>query len=393
VARADLKALLAKITEVPASIVPHPTIKKILAERLSACEKDEPMDWATMESLAFASLAAEGYRVRLSGQDVERGTFSHRHAVLNDQVENKEKYLGLRQVSDKVTITNSLLSEFGVMGFEYGYSVTNPHCLTMWEAQFGDFANTAQVMIDNFIAAGEAKWHQQSGLTLLLPHGMDGQGPEHSSCRLERYLQLCNDDPEDLYGLTPEEQLRRTNLHVVYCSRSSNYFHALRRQLRKSYRKPLVVLNSKRLLRLKKAGGRLADIDQGTEFSWLLESPLNGPAATRLVFCTGQFYYDLEAVLEENPARQQDTALVRLEQLCPFPYAAVEDTLRKYGQAKQIIWAQEEHQNQGAFVYCKARLDWLIKKNSRAGPCQYLGRNPSSSSAGGSLKLHKEEEA
>lgn len=394
VARGDLRALLKRVTDIPASFNVHPTIKKILGERMSACEKDEPMDWATMECLAFASLAEEGYGVRLSGQDVERGTFSHRHAVLNDQKEDKPKYMGLGQISSKITITNSLLSEFGVMGFEYGYSVTNPNCLTLWEGQFGDFANTAQVMIDNFIASGESKWNQQTGLVLLLPHGMDGQGPEHSSCRLERFLQLSNDDPEDFQDSTPEDRLKKANLHVVYCSKSGNYFHALRRQLRKAYRKPLIVLNSKRLLRFKKAGSLLKEVDEGTEFRPLIDSETAAPQkVSRVIFCSGQFYYDLQGYLEESPSHDEKTALVRVEQFSPFPYAEAEAVLQKYSKATEIVWSQEEHQNQGGYLYCRQRIEWLMKKAGLKGTCGYLGRPPSSASACGSLKRHKEEEA
>ncbi len=202
-----------------------------------------------MESLAFATVLEEGYSFRLSGQDVERGTFSHRHAYISDQERDVEKYLFLKAISPNITISNSHLSEYGVLGFEYGYNVTNPNCLTIWEAQFGDFANGASIMIDNFIVSGESKWNQQSGLVLNLPHGMDGQGPEHSSARMERFLQLSDDNCDVVQNIPYEKQLEECNIQVVGCSITSNYFHALRRQLRRDYRKPLILFNSKKLLK------------------------------------------------------------------------------------------------------------------------------------------------
>lgn len=234
----------------------------------------------------------------------------------------------------------------------------------MWEAQFGDFANTAQVIIDNFIISGESKWGLSSALTLLMPHGMDGQGPEHSSARIERFLQLSRDDPEEFYSLSREERERKVNLQVLYCTQSSNYFHALRRQMRRNFRKPLVVFNSKKLLRFKKAGSKTELIEEGTSFREVLDE--ENPAAdkvSRVLFCSGQFYFDVAAFLEE--AGRKDTAVVRIEQMSPFPYAEVEAVLKKYGGAKEVAWVQEEHYNQGCSHFARRRIDFLLQRLGR----------------------------
>lgn len=246
-----LGELFHKITNWPSDFHVHPTIRKIYEERIRAFTHHEPLDWATCESLAWATLLHEGYGVRVSGQDVERGTFSHRHALISDQQRDVEKHAFLKAVSPNVRITNSHLSEYGVLGFEYGYTITNPNSLVIWEAQFGDFANGAAIMIDNFIVNGETKWGQQSGIVLSLPHGMDGQGPEHSQARIERFLQLADDACDEEQKLSWEEQLRTGNIQVVCCSTTTNYFHALRRQIHRNYRKPLIAFNSKKLLKFK----------------------------------------------------------------------------------------------------------------------------------------------
>lgn len=241
-----------KVTTWPKDFNIHPTIKKIFDERIKNFNNNENLDWATMESLAFGTLLAEGYGVRLSGQDVERGTFSHRHALISDQQKDIEKFNFYKSISpENVTITNSHLSEYGVSGFEYGYSVTNPNFLTIWEAQFGDFANGAATIVDNYLVSGESKWGNQSGLVFNLPHGMDGQGPEHSSGRLERFLQMSDDNCDTDLSLTYEQQLQKCNIQIVTCSNTSNFFHVLRRQLRRDYRKPLINFNSKKLLKFK----------------------------------------------------------------------------------------------------------------------------------------------
>lgn len=255
-----LRELGRKITTLPAEITPHPLLKKIYEARLKTIEDGKGIDWATGESLAFASLAADGYGVRLSGEDVERGTFSHRHCVIFDQSKDTKytpiKHLLPESERHKVTFTNSHLSEFGVLGFEYGYAIANPNVLVCWEAQFGDFANEAQVIIDNFIAAGEAKWGTQSGIVMLLPHGYDGQGPEHSSARLERFLELSDDNPFTVPSMEEYKKdkalaFRKCNIQVCVPTSPSNYFHLLRRQLRRNFRKPLVIMAPKKLLRHK----------------------------------------------------------------------------------------------------------------------------------------------
>lgn len=250
--KATLTEIFKKVTTWPQDFNIHPTIKKIFEERIKNFSNNDNLDWATMESLAFGTLLQEGYGVRLSGQDVERGTFSHRHALISDQQKDSEKFNFYKTINpEKVTICNSHLSEYGVSGFEYGYSITNPNVLCIWEAQFGDFANGACTIIDNYLVSGESKWGIQSGLVLSLPHGMDGQGPEHSSARLERFLQMSDDNSDLDRSLTYEQQLEKCNIQILTCSTTSNYFHALRRQLRRSYRKPLINFNSKKLLKFK----------------------------------------------------------------------------------------------------------------------------------------------
>ena len=250
VKKSILEQVFKNVSQWPESFTLHGLVEKIYKERQKSFEKGEGIDWATMESLAFGSLLEEGFSIRLSGQDVERGTFSHRHALISDQTKDTSKHHFYKSFPANATICNSHLSEYGVMGFEYGYSLSNPNCLVIWEAQFGDFANGAAIIIDNFLTSGEAKWGTQSGLVLSLPHGMDGQGPEHSSARLERFLQL-SDDNTDL-NLTPShEAMTECNIQVVVCSTSSNYFHVLRRQLARPFRKPLILFNSKKLLKHK----------------------------------------------------------------------------------------------------------------------------------------------
>ena len=251
VPRDVLTQLFTKVTTWPKNFNVHPIVKKLFSERIKLFNNDEPLDWPTLESLCWASVLVEGYGVRVSGEDVERGPFSQRHALISDQKEDIEKFCFLKTVSDKVRITNSHLSEFGVLGFEYGYSITNPNSLVIWEAQFGDFMNGAQVIIDNFIVSSEAKWGQQSGIVVVLPHGMDGQGPEHSQARIERVLDLSDDTCDEEQKTPYEEQLRTGNIQIVNCTTGSNYFHVLRRQVHRDYRKPLFSFNSKKLLKYK----------------------------------------------------------------------------------------------------------------------------------------------
>lgn len=317
ISESTLKSIGKNINTLPANKQFHPIIYKVYEARLKSIETGRGLDWATAEALAFGSLLQEGFGVRLSGEDVRRGTFSHRHAVLIDQNDNS-RYYPLKTLLDssenlKFQVFNSLLSEYGVLGFDYGYSIGNPNYLTIWEAQFGDFANVAQPVIDQYISGGERKWGVKSGLTMLLPHGHDGQGPEHSSARLERFLQLVDDDPlnQDFMNSSEEKQLIMSNMSVCNITEPANYFHVLRRQvLRSSYRKPLIMMSPKKLLRLKEAKNDIEDFTQVAGFRSVLpdtSKTLNPPQQVKqLMFCSGQLYYDLverrtETGLKVNP--------------------------------------------------------------------------------------------
>jgi 2-oxoglutarate dehydrogenase E1 component len=303
--------------------------------------ESDKLDWAMGEMLAYGTLLKEGYNVRISGQDVERGTFSHRHAIL--KVEDSEEEICLLDKIDSnqgdFNIYNSSLSEYGVMGYEYGYSLTSPKTLCIWEAQFGDFSNGAQIMIDQYLSAAEAKWKIQNGLVLLLPHGYEGQGAEHSSGRMERYLQLCSKD----------------NMYVANCSTPANMFHILRRQMVTTFRKPLIIFTPKSLLRHPKAVSGIEDFSNGKFMPVIDENTVDVSKIDRLVFCSGKFYYDLLEFKEKNNIN--DTALVRLEQLFPLPELEIQDVLNKYSNAKDIVWAQEEPRNMGAWSYLLLHLE------------------------------------
>ncbi|KAA8579206.1 hypothetical protein FQN60_000028, partial [Etheostoma spectabile] len=327
-------------------------------------------DWALGEYMAFGSLLKEGIHVRLSGQDVERGTFSHRHHVLHDQNVDKRICIPMNYVSPDqapYTVCNSSLSEYGVLGFELGFAMASPNALVLWEAQFGDFHNTAQCIIDQFISSGQAKWVRQNGIVLLLPHGMEGMGPEHSSARPERFLQMCNDDP-DVYPKLSEDfavrQLYDCNWIVVNCSTPANYFHVLRRQILQPFRKPLIVFTPKSLLRHPEAKSSFDHMLPGTHFLRLI--PEDGPAAAspeevkRIVFCTGKIYYELT---RERKKRSMDAAVavVRVEQLSPFPFDLVKAETERYPNA-DLVWCQEEHKNQGYYDYVKPRIRTIINR-------------------------------
>jgi 2-oxoglutarate dehydrogenase E1 component len=338
-------------------------IAKIFEDRLNAI-KENKLDWGTAEMLAYASLLVEGHPVRISGQDVERGTFSHRHAVVKteDSEEEIETLNLLSKDQAKFSVYNSLLSEYGVLGFEYGYSLATPNGLTIWEAQFGDFFNGAQIMIDQFISAGEDKWATQSGLTLLLPHGYEGQGAEHSSGRMERFLQQCAD----------------LNMQVVNTSTPANHFHLLRRQLKREFRKPLVVFSPKMLLRYPAATSTLEEMAKGS-FQEVLDDPTaDVKSVDTVVLCSGKFYYELKEKAEQMGA--ENLALVRIEQLYPLPQKQIEAILAKYN-AKNVIWAQEEPANMGAWTY----IAMSLRKLDLIGIC----RPASAASAEGSKKLHE----
>lgn len=329
---ARLRDIGLKITNLPQESNFHRLVKKIFDARKTSIETGKDIDWGTAEALAFASLVEDGYDVRISGQDVERGTFSHRHAHVFYQ-DQDGYYNPITNVIPQGTrrrfiASNSHLSEFAVLGYELGFAQANPNTLCLWEAQFGDFANGAQVIIDQFICSGEAKWNVRNGLVMLLPHGYDGNGPEHSSARMERYLQLCDQDdvvPFDGINYDNKDILKNTNMQVVNCSNSANYFHLLRTQMRLPFRKPLVVISPKKLLRFKGACSTLDDFGPGTRFLPLIgdKNPkLVAPASVKkVILCSGQVYFDLEDA--RSKANRNDVAILRVESLCPFPFKEI----------------------------------------------------------------------
>ena len=367
------------LTRVPDDFAVHPRIRRQLEEKRKALEAGGPIDWATAEALAFGSLLLEGKPVRLSGQDCTRGTFSQRHAGLIDQ-ETEERYIPLNNIRPdqaRLKLADSLLSEAGVLGFEYGHSIADPNALAIWEAQFGDFANGAQVIIDQFVAAGETKWLRMSGLVMLLPHGYEGQGPEHSSARLERYLQLYADG----------------NIQVVNCSTPASYFHVLRRQLRRSVRKPLIVMSPKSLLRHKRCVSALEEMSGGARFHRVIgetDSAIAPDRVRRVVFCSGKVYYDLLAAREERGTR--DVALLRLEQIAPFPSRSVMVELAKYREA-DVVWCQEEPENMGAWTFVGPRIEAVLADLDNApARARYAGRAAGASPATGFLVVHQREQ-
>ena len=368
----------AVLTNVPADVAVHKTLVRIIDARREMFESGTGFDWATAEALAFGTLLREKHPVRLSGQDSGRGTFSQRHSVWVDQ-NNGAKYIPLTKVGPaRFEVRDSPLSEYGVLGFEYGWSIADPQTLVLWEAQFGDFVNGAQVIIDQFIAAGEAKWLRASGLVLLLPHGYEGQGPEHSSARPERFLQLCADD----------------NMQVVNCTTPANYFHVLRRQMNRDFRKPLVILTPKSLLRHKQAVSSLADFTGESHFKRILSDP-NPPKdeeVKRLVLCTGKLSYEL--IEARDKAGDADISIVRIEQLYPFPGEALLARLERMTSLEELVWAQEEPKNQGYWTHVEPRIE---RRLGEAGlkPKRpiYAGREPAASPATGLAKRHAAEQA
>jgi 2-oxoglutarate dehydrogenase E1 component len=367
-----LVSLLEKLTAVPADFNINPKVRKVLDTRLEM-SKGKPLDWATGEALAFASLATEGHHLRMSGQDVERGTFSHRHAVLRD-MKTEATYTTLSQLDPKqasVEIVNSPLSENGVLGFEYGYSLDWPDGLTLWEAQYGDFVNAAQVIIDQFISSGEDKWRRLNGLVMLLPHGFEGGGPEHSSARLERFLSLCAED----------------NMQVMNLTTPAQYFHALRRQVKRPWRKPLVIMAPKSLLRHPKAVSSLEDLSQGTFRRILFDHTVDPKNVKRILMCSGKVYYDLEQAREER--KRDDVAILRLEQLYPINPAELSEALAPYAHDIPVVWVQEEPKNQGAWWYLRANWGYLVAGHPFTG----VYRRASASPATGSGNSHKLEQA
>lgn len=384
------------ISTYPNGFTPHRNLARILATRGKTVEEGLNIDWSTAEALAFGSLALEKIHVRVSGQDVERGTFSQRHAVIHDQV-NEQQYVPLNNLGRsqaRFVICNSSLSEFGTLGFELGYSLVSPDSLTVWEAQFGDFANSAQVIIDQFIAAGERKWLQRTGLVVNLPHGYDGQGPEHSSGRLERFLQLCDDHPHVFP--TPEKierQHQDCNMQVVYPTTPANYFHVLRRQIHRDFRKPLILFFSKSLLRHPRARSNLSEMIGDTHFERYItdsESLVAPEEIKRHILCTGQVYHTLLQEREERGIK--DVAISRIEQLSPFPYDLVTPHLDMYPHA-DLLWCQEEPLNCGAWSYIGPRIYTAASQTAhhKGKYPYYAGRGPTSSVATGSKGQHKKE--
>ncbi|CCK70441.1 alpha-ketoglutarate dehydrogenase KGD1 KNAG_0E01790 [Huiozyma naganishii CBS 8797] len=388
------------ISSWPEGFEVHKNLKRILTQRGKSIKEGEGIDWSTGEALAFGTLSLEGHNVRVSGEDVERGTFSQRHAVLHDQ-KSEATYTPLQHLSEKqadFSICNSSLSEYGVMGFEYGYSLTSPEYLVIWEAQFGDFANTAQVIIDQFIAGGEQKWKQRSGLVLSLPHGYDGQGPEHSSGRLERFLQMANEDPRYFPSeLKLQRQHQDCNFQVVYPTTPANLFHILRRQQHRQFRKPLALFFSKQLLRHPLARSSLSEFTEGG-FQWIIEDIEHGKSIApkeetkRLVLLSGQVYTALHR--KRGQLQDKNTAFLKIEQLHPFPYAQLRDTLNSYPNLEDIVWCQEEPLNMGSWAYASPRLQTTLKETEKYKDheIRYCGRNPSGAVAAGSKALHTVEE-
>ena len=379
-----LKDLGAKITRLPADFKAHRNIEKFMEERRQSIESGEGLNWATAEALAFATLLDEGHVVRLSGQDCERGTFSQRHSVLIDQ-QTEKRYTPLKNLSQtqaRFEVINSLLSEVAVLGFDYGYSIAEPNALVLWEAQFGDFANGAQVVFDQFISSGERKWLRASGLVCLLPHGYEGQGPEHSSARLERFLQMTAED----------------NMQVANCTTPANYFHILRRQVKRSFRKPLILMTPKSLLRAKSATSRLEELAEGTSFHRLLwddAQTLPGQKIKlkadgqirRVVLCSGKVYYDL---YEEREKRGiDDIYLLRVEQLYPFPTRSLVTELSRFKKA-DVVWCQEEPKNMGAWSHIEVYVEWVLKQIEAVyRRPRYVGRAAAAATATGTLSKHQ----
>ncbi|MGH8302326.1 MAG: 2-oxoglutarate dehydrogenase E1 component, partial [Steroidobacteraceae bacterium] len=369
-----LESLGKRLMELPPDVTLHPRVAHIMANRKKMLAGETPLDWGFAETLAYASLVEEGFSVRFCGQDSGRGTFFHRHAVLHDQGSNRV-YIPLQHLAQpqpRVEIIDSVLSEEAVMGFEYGYSTTEPNCLCIWEGQYGDFANGAQVIIDQFISSGEAKWERYCGLVLFLPHGYEGAGPEHSSARLERYLQLCAE----------------SNMQVCVPSTPAQMFHMLRRQMLQPFRKPLIVMSPKSLLRHELSVSSLGELSRGGFARVIGESDeLPAQAVRRAVFCSGKVYFDLLKARRKDGTRE--VALVRVEQLYPFPAEEYEAVLARYPNLREVVWCQEEPQNQGAWYQIRHRLQEPLGQRRIV---LYAGRAPAAAPATGIGKIHEAEQ-
>ena len=375
---AELQRLAERLTTVPGDFKLHPTVTRVIESRRQMAAGKQPVDWGMAETLAYASLLANGYDVRLSGQDSGRGTFAHRHAVLHDQ--DRERwdqggYVPLQNVAKDqgdFVVIDSVLSEEAVLGFEYGFSSAEPNALVIWEAQFGDFANGAQVVIDQFISSGETKWGRVCGLALLLPHGYEGQGPEHSSARLERFLQLCAEH----------------NMQVCAPSTAAQIFHLMRRQMLRPFRKPLVVLTPKSLLRKKEAASSIQELANGSFQTVIPEiDALEPKQVKRVIACCGKVYYDL--LSKRTELQRTDTAIIRVEQLYPFPHKQFEAEMKRYPGALEVVWCQEEPQNQGAWYQTR---HYLVENMRGDQKLHYAGRPPSAAPASGYTARHVESQ-
>ncbi len=376
----ELQNIGYKLSYTPENIEPNKKLAKLLSQRMQNIENAGYIDWATGEGLAFGSLLKEGYPIRLTGQDSARGTFSHRHSIIYDQ-NNSEKFVPLNNLSDNQAsyeVADSNLSEFGSLGFEFGYSLVTPKSLVIWEAQFGDFCNGAQVVFDQFISSSESKWMRMSGLVVLLPHGYEGQGPEHSSARLERFLQLCAND----------------NMQVAVPTTPASYFHLLRRQMLRDFRKPLIVMTPKSLLRHKLATSKLEELSGEAKFEPVLKDPgvTNNKKVKKVICCSGKIYYELIEYRDklENP---DEIAIVRIEELYPYPEEEIKTVLKQYSNAVNFIWCQEEPKNMGAWFYIEPKLASSLKAiGYKTNFIQYIGRKEAASPATGYVKVHNKEQ-
>jgi 2-oxoglutarate dehydrogenase E1 component len=379
VSKATLDEIAGVFSAVPEGFSPHPRLRKLMEQRTAMVRETGMVDWGCAEALAMGTLLVEGTHVRLSGQDTQRGTFSHRHSVWHD-VKTGRTHVPLNHVragQAQLDTIDSMLSEYACLGFEFGFSLADPWTLVVWEAQFGDFANGAQVVIDQFITSSESKWQRMSGLVMLLPHGYEGQGPEHSSARIERYLQSCADD----------------NLQIVNCTTPAQYFHVLRRQMRRSYRTPLVIFTPKSLLRSPEAMSTTAELAKGG-FERVLGDALAADAperVERVVLCSGKVYYDLRAERERRlPGAQGRVAIARIEQLYPWPEQPVAAVIERFPRATQVVFAQEEPANMGAWTFVRERIQGALLPRQKLA---YAGRRESASPAVGSMRVHKQEQA
>ena len=365
----SLKNIGLKISQTPKGFNLHPKLEKFNKSRLNSINSGKGIDWAFAEALAFGALLKEGYRVRLAGQDSGRGTFSQRHSVFYDQ-KSEERYIPLNHISKnqkEFEVIDSFLSELGVLGFEYGYTLADPNTLVLWEAQFGDFANGAQIIIDQFITSSERKWMQMSGLVLLLPHGHEGMGPEHSSARIERFLQMAAED----------------NVQILNCTTPASYFHALRRQIHRNFRKPLIIFTPKSTLRHPNNVSSIDEFTGRSSFHRILEDEIKDPK--RVIFCTGKIFYELDDFRTKNKIK--DVKIVRIEQIYPFPFDAIGDVILKHKDC-EILWVQEEPKNMGTWSFVKSRIRHVLVKNNLSKKVHYVGRRAAAAPATGISKRH-----